>query len=215
VGVSTMKFRDRLASVLKEVGGDPTQVHEIEIRLGYKDGNSFVPNIGRNNYTKIVQCLDTNKNWNCVKTQQHVDYFCNRRNARLTVENGKETSCICKTRKQVWDFPNFNGTNWGIRLSWCIETPFPMEEFGDNADYSRDKSRMRFEHRNAYGMSWYYDATIVQTKDDDIRDKDADMGNHMYEFELEVNTEKVTDMDYLAHSTELKVLDVVDIVSKC
>jgi hypothetical protein len=74
---------------------------------------------------------------------------------------------------------------------------------------------MRFEHRNAYGMSWYYDATIVQTKDDDIRDKDADIGNHMYEFELEVNTEKVTDMDYLAHSTELKVLDVVDIVSKC
>lgn len=204
-----MDLRECLHTVLQKIAeeSDPS-VHEVEIRLGYKD-DKFVSNIGRNNYSKLIQLLHTNTNWSSVKKVKQTDYFSN--DLRLSVTEDTQV-CVKKTRKQTWDFPFYNDTNWHIRMSWCTEEPVCDEEFGEDADFCREKTRMRFVHTNKYGMSWNYDMTIVQnnTSDDDM---DEDKGDQMYEFELELCLDNIQHTNYLADSTVLKVNDMVSCVS--
>lgn len=207
-----MDLKQRLERILTRIQQAPREenvVHEVEIRLGYKDGK-FVSNLGRNNYTKIVELLNSNTKWDEVTNVKQTDYFCETRQVRLSL-NDHSNVCVKKARREVWDFPNYNGTNWTVRLSWSTETPFQEDDFGDNADYCRQKNRLRFTHRNKHDMLWHYDATIVNTNEDP-KDRDDDSGNASYEFELEVETNSVCP-SYSAHSTQLKVEDIVAVVT--
>lgn len=207
-----MDLRQRLENILASQQRDSDTFQELEIRFGYKDDRQrFVTNLGRNNYAKIVQLLHSNKNWLDVKNVNQTDYFCTSRQLRLTVSDDKE-ECVRKVKNQTWDFPNFNGTNWTLRVSLSSEQPVSDKVFGDNADFSREKQRLRFVHKNRHGMTWNYDATVVKSVTD-TADPDQDDGDLMYEFELEVDVQDKVDTSYLAHSTELKILDVFNVIA--
>lgn len=237
-------FREKLLDVLKRViitrsTRDPVGNQEVEVRIGYHEPRHFVTNLGRETHARLLRFLHSNPKWSNVKKGCLKDYFSSERpGIRLTEaeedegevvddDNNKKWTCVRKLRREVWDFPFYSGTNYGVRISWSMETPVGTDHFGDGADYVRRKARHSFTHANRYDMTWRYDATIVESigdsdgddviKDDDI-DKDEDMGDTSYDFELEIlldDTKTYTDseLSYLAHSTQLKVDDVLKVVA--
>lgn len=222
-----MSLHDTIAHVLTTIASHP-QIdgveNEVELRLGYmNEEGHFVSNIGSNNYHKIAQLLESNPAWFDVRRVECVDYF--QDGARLTVEPGVAPRCVRKTRRGYWDFDRYLDTNWCVRLSWNLETWENAELFGDEAEYKREKKRVSYTHRNKHGMQWRFERTEVSSEhadDDNYRnnhddDKDRDVGDAAYEFELELVVPQATlnssrRLAYMAHSSQLKIDDVVRVL---
>lgn len=166
---------------------------EIEFRIGIydQDRQTFETNIGKENFEKISEQLNSSDIWSEVLTKNTVDYFLNGR--RLSIA-GDEKICIKKNKLEVHDFV-ISGSKFDLRVS--VSRELKTNKFQqEKANYIRVKDRTSYVHD-----IWSYDLTTIRSKDSNEPIS--------YEFELEVLNFKDTTIHYLMHDGLIKIMDII------
>jgi hypothetical protein len=149
--------------------------HEIEIRLGKINRNSFDTDVTKETYERVLQRLHKYKAWEEVKeTDETVFYF--RNGGRVTYDNvlDEVTESIVKRPIEKVNVI-MEGKPFDIRLGISTETPYTHDE-DEQATSSRAKKRTSFLRK---GLR--IDVTSV-TGDPDDKDSEAET---QYQIELE------------------------------
>lgn len=175
---------------------------EIEIRLGFFEQEGFDTNIHDDFFGKIMDRLNSNLNWDRIDHSVHDDYHS--KGMRLRISNDGSRQCIKKIRIAHIDL-TFDTTPFDVRISICKELNCTIPKNFEDCK-AKHKIRHSFFHK-----AHQFDMTIVEETENSIT-------KISYQAEIEIsNLEKAllsrTPM-YLAHSTLLKMQDIVDMCEK-
>jgi len=191
---------EQLTSIIEEL--PDTKNIEIEVRLGFFDDDGFDTNIHDDFYQKIIDSLMTNINWDRTEHNSYNDYHSN--GLRLRISDDGSRQCIKKIRIASIDM-TFDTTPFDIRISISKECP---REIPRNFTESMSKHKIRYSF---YHKAHQFDMTIVEETNNEITKK-------TYQAEIEISNLKNALKDrtpmYLAHSTLLKMQDIVDMCEK-
>jgi hypothetical protein len=164
---------------------------EIEIRIGRVEEDKFYAGIfSVNFYNKILESLNSYKNWNSVKTTDTVEYI----NNNIRKVNNK---FISKQRIENINF-SFKDTPYDFRISVSQETPINYDNFTHKI--IRRKHRVSFEYKECL-----FELTKVEEENDE-----EIIENEEFEIEL-INLKSDTIDKYRAHSALLKIRDIINI----
>lgn len=192
----------------------PGSQMELEVRIGkLRPGSThFVPGVTRESFSAITELLRSNEGWEEFRHIKQTDYYKSVRGSsvRLSLDDNTGAETMIRKRKLAQRTFSMEGCAYDVRVSMSAEEDpgVTMEEFGDECQDSREKERVSYRHRNKYGMTWSFDATVVKPGPEEHKDPDEDAGAIIYEMELEVPWDH-QHKKYMAQSSALKVLDVL------